>query len=323
MEKNYEHWSQEWEKTVSVILSNQYAAQAEIDECIKDCDLIGAATASFDHALTSWQLGDIKMAQVYIWVGAAFSQADLILRQEEIREAPLAVSFEVPKLSSVLDQFPGFEDEKELVEPLRDAALEAEALLALDPELVDSVEKNEVLYKAIAEACNLIFSDRVHEKYYRTNSKVQLLNLAKKMAQHLDINVDEKSMRIAFEAVENLMDAAIYVRGRTFSALNWTYRTFQEIRDGEVVSENTKARCAENTDTINKVRMTRTGIMASRHLLNLYEAHRPYIKGVTDFREPWLPQASSSQRHKARERYELSNEWRRLGHILSLDHRAV
>jgi hypothetical protein len=310
-EKSYEHWSQGWEDTVGDLLAHQSAVQAEIDECLSEGDLLGAATASFDHALSSWRLGDYKEAHSYIVVGQMFGCADIAFRKEVAQDDPQLITFEVPQLINLGSMFGREETNiRQAVEgPLREAVTEAEAVLSLDAEFIDSTEKNGVLTKAIREACEIIFSERVNGYPISNEDRVKLLGLAKGLALHLDVNADEESTMLALDSFTNLAHAAILLEGgQVLSAMNTAYRGFEEIQYGPAADKATE-KCMQNMKLINRAKANWFGYAVVYPIVALLQLHQNTASTSQGYT---LPRASTSLREEVKLRHELSKGTKKL-----------
>ncbi len=97
IESDTNHWP-EFENTVAAILAEQEAIRYEIDESMSRSDLLGATMGSFEHVLTSFQLGDRADAQAYMLMGIALAQAEIIFASE--LSPPASIIFDVPSCAS-------------------------------------------------------------------------------------------------------------------------------------------------------------------------------------------------------------------------------
>lgn len=321
------NWAKSWENTVTAVLAEQDEIQADIDASLRRGDLVEAASASFEHVLTSFQLGDRVEGHSYLLVGMAFMQAAALLQNEQ--EQPESFIFRIPNsiyrqpmpkniyktedgsidydaLEQSIDKY------KAMLAKVPETIAAAEGALLLDAEIFPN-EINEALRDAITATCDVIFSDHPRDgidSFFATETtseRLELLGLAKRLARHLIINTDGSSTELAFEAYEKLMLAAMYANGRTLRVINQAIAAFEEMQYG-LVSKNTSLRCAENIQDLKFAKQMKIGATALTPIQNMWFAFEPVFKGSNDYKPPARARLSRSMRNQVRETYRLRSQ---------------
>jgi hypothetical protein len=313
----YQHWSEAWEDNVSAVLSEQDAIQADIADGLRRGDLLDASTSAFQHVLTSYELGDPMEAQAYMLAAIAFAHADVMLQSE--RETPASILFDIPKVAQTLPLPVGrtqyvnlhrngigcpesrytmtqeqYDEQLAINKAVVTGIASSEAIILLGTE-ADSLDANKTIGNTVIAVCNLMVSD--HARGDQTSA--ELLLLAKKLSDHLVLNIDEESTAAAYSAFESLMYAGIAAeRKKTVAALNKAIWAFTQILDGPFAEEYYE-KCQDNLKLIKKAKQQRVVNAALVQPKNFYYAYEPYLKGTNDFGKLAYIRTSRDMQRKA------------------------
>ncbi|HEX4774607.1 MAG TPA: hypothetical protein VH234_03755 [Candidatus Saccharimonadales bacterium] len=275
------HWSLDFEDHIAEVLAQQEEAQAEVDLHLRDGNLFGASMGSFKLALASLELGDRVDFHSHIVMAMVLAEADVVVESEAALPDPLAVDiacdtgfkameFRPPSFVSEIseheriiiekDQIEGIAEsrvktmleERKLSDALLVATTNAELILN-EPTVFDVGERNSALSQAITATSNLIFAETTGRYRYHQSVKLILLKFAKELASEIEIGQDEASDVVAFEAYETLMQAGLYVEGKTLGTLNQTINAFRELRDGPAAEQLAQA-CEKNISIVSEAR---------------------------------------------------------------------
>jgi hypothetical protein len=251
-----ESWTtEELEDYIADRLALQENAQIEVDECIANSDLYGAAMGSFKHALVSFELGDRQTGHSYLFMATVLAEADVILEAAAASVDPLyqevdlkkilerPTTFQVPSfirayalLKSDLDKE---HDTQSVFE--RDIVDSLDALNTIwefkDIGAYDNVELNMGILKAI-NSIGVLMYERICK--YEMNGatdlnpeiNIALLKLSKEVATYAAVNEDLASTEIALEINEQLLLIASASPRAVLSSLTHARRIFQEISEG-------------------------------------------------------------------------------------------
>lgn len=243
-----QHWSHKWEDDTAAVLAEQDSVQAEIDFTMRNGDLLGAATASFDHVITSMELGDRKEAAAYALVGVMFSQANWMIEEKERHDS---IVFDMPQWvhrrndkdygqTREIDKYgrnvgifyrgENFYTRVSRIDAIESGVAGVEAVLLEGPE-VDAAVKNEAIRDAVHAVCEHYFSLETDDNHVGDrHERHSAFKLAKELTDHIEIDGGEESNKAAFESYDMLALAAINSKqSQVFGMFNAPLRGLEEL----------------------------------------------------------------------------------------------